>query len=53
MIDTPTQPAWLDQRTIEDWETDPAQDAALDAALAHDDGPATTHILAAIQAGTY
>jgi hypothetical protein len=52
MIDTPTQSAWLD-RTIEDWEADPLQDAALDAALAHDDGLAATRILAAIRAGTY
>jgi hypothetical protein len=53
MIDSPTRPAWLDHRTIEDWETDPQQDTALDAALAHDDGPAAPRILAGIQAGTY
>jgi hypothetical protein len=53
MIDNPTRPAWLDNRTVEDWEADPLQDTALDAALAHDDGPATPHILAAIRAGTY
>lgn len=52
MIDSPTQPAWLD-RTVEDWETDPQQDTALDAALTHDDGPAAPRILAAIRAGTY
>jgi hypothetical protein len=40
-------------RTVEDWETDPAQDEALDAALTHDEGPAAPRILAAIQAGTY
>jgi hypothetical protein len=66
MIDSPTlQPALSGspdaatpdplglQRTIEDWEADPQQDTALDAALAHDNGPAATRILAAIQAGTY
>jgi hypothetical protein len=66
MIDSPTlQPALTTppdaatpdplglHRTIEDWETDPQQDTALDAALAHDDGPAATRILAAIEAGTY
>lgn len=41
------------RRTTEDWETDPVQDEALNAALAHDDGPAAPRILAAIRAGTY
>jgi hypothetical protein len=41
------------QRSVEDWEADPSQDAALDGALALDEGPAAPRILAAIMARTH
>jgi hypothetical protein len=40
-------------RSVEDWEADPAQDEALAAALALDEGPAAPRILAAIEADMY
>lgn len=54
LADPSTDQSSLDlNRSVEDWEADPAQDEALAAALAHDEGRAAPRILAAIEAGTY